>query len=405
MPDPAKYLERSERAPVRAVQAARRTIELAILALCALLLTACRSNTPDADDWQLGAEADGIATEIALPAALVAGAGAYLELIEPTYVIKEQALYLPVVSAAGKQVFRYTIDTRQGQWQDSAPAVSGTHRPLLRGDVLWAGSRVARAAAPRPVAQPFGKAELRLKLEETTYTRRWYNIGFPFGQSGWMSEQYGDGFLAVHFEAPARQATLLLSQHYRADNIPFQVAWTADGRYVVAIEVLSEAALQRDGIGRPPALRLAVFGPFPVERTPAGVVQALAQADERQRQRELDTQLRDGRIGPEARYGPAYSELLATLRDCTELLAITGPIERLELVPSQTLELSDGRDDNDGWYFQFELESASGRGALLAAAFRPETPQAVRAEITRKIVPFDLTFNGESHRFRHCESQ
>jgi len=196
---------------------------------------------------------------------------------------------------------------------------------------------------------------------------------------------------------------LLLSQDYRADNYPFAAAWTPDGRYVVVLESLETASYYRGLKGQGSVLRFAVFGPYDVEQTQAEIIEAIARADEKTRQRQLDSRLREGLIGPGERYGDFYDDFVESLRACPVLLAITGPVEALTLQPSQTLALSDGSGDNDGLYFTFELRTANGAGVLRAAAFGPETPAQVRNKILDRIVSYDLTFNGKTHYLDGCE--
>jgi len=320
------------------------------------------------------------------------------------YSIDERVLYLPVIRASGPSVYRFDIPTRQGRWQQTVPGASTSRRLLFAGDALLGSSRVLRdrTRPTEPVRQPFGGAALRVSQEEQTYSRTWYNVGFPFGQTGWRTEQYGVGRLELRLSDATTRETLLLSQAYRANNLPFTAGWSPNGRYVVVVESLESASYYRGRTAPEAALRFAVFGPFPVEKTQPEILRALAHGDEQRRQRLLDRGLRQGRITPAERYGAFYDELVENLRSCAALVAVTGPIEMLALKPSRTLDLSDGRGESDGLYFTFEVRTTNGDGELQTAAFYPATPQAVRERILSQIIRHDLAFEGERYFLDGC---
>ncbi|MBS3746411.1 MAG: hypothetical protein KGY49_05110 [Wenzhouxiangellaceae bacterium] len=376
-----------------------------LLVAALLAVAGCGAQKPDAADWTLGREAVGQVVEVKLPDTLDSTPSTLVSVSRALYSIEAQVLYLSVFSASGNLVYRYDIAARQGRWQEAAPAQSTVQRSMLNGKTLFGSSGVlrGRSGPPAPAAQPFGTAELWLTQHESTYSRTWYNVGFPFGRSGWMTEQYGDGRLELSAGAAATEKRLLLSQDYRADNYPFTAAWTPDGRYVVVLESLESTSYYRGLKGQDPELRFAVFGPYDVEQTQSGIVEAVARADEKKRQRQLDSRLREGLIGPGERYGDFYDDFVETLRGCPALLAITGPVEALTLQPSRTLALSDDSGDNDGLYFTFELRTENGAGVLRAAAFGPETPAQVRNKILDRIVRYDLTFNAKTHYLDACE--
>jgi hypothetical protein len=377
----------------------------ALLALGLLLLAACGAHAPDADDWALGPDATGRVVEAPLPAGYGQSPPGLAGIARAMYSIPERALYLPVFGAPGQSVYRYDIPARRGRWQPAPPESAALRRLAFEGAALFGSSRVLRDrdGPLAPAVQPFGTARLRLAQQESTYSRTWYNVGFPFGQSGWMTQRFGDGRLDLSVVDPSGDERLLLSQTYRADNVPFTAAWSPDGRHVLVIESLESASYYRIRAGREPALRFAVFGPFDVDKTRAEIVHALSEADERRRQRRLDRDLEQGRIAASERYGAFYQELIATIRSCPALLAVTGSIDALTLQPSRTLKLSDGHGDADGLYFTFELHAANGSGSLQAAAFRPETPPAVRREILARMIRYDLTFEGRQYFIDDCE--
>jgi len=373
-----------------------------MLVVCTFWLAACGGKRPDADDWQTAPNAQGVVERIPLPDAL-GDAPAGLPATGPVlYSVEQRALLFPFVTASIQATYRYDIQARRGTWLESRPQPSTDLRPLFRTHDLYGGSRSLRDSLPEPVAQPFGTALLDLTLDETSYSRTWYNVGFPFGKWGWMTEHYGDGSIHLRAGDSPESMRVLLSQTYRANNFPFLAGWTPDGRYVVVVESLDSATWYRGLEGKPPALRFALFGPFEVEANRAQIADALARADEVRRQRVLDDQLRTGKIAPERRYGPFYKALVEAIRTCPELTTITGPIEALRLDPRQTLGLTDGHGAEDGLYFTFELQAARGTGTLQAAAFYPETPESVRREISRLIVPLDLEFDGRRHALKFC---
>lgn len=373
-----------------------------MLLLSVLGLAACGPKTPDADDWRLGPQAEGVMIEEALPARFAFDPTG-LVMGRPVYLIDEQALYFPVVMKMKQNVYRYDIKARKGRWQESMPK-SAEGDFAFQSNQLFGSSGVLRQRerSPEPKTQPFGAAEIHLTQHETGYSHSYYNLGFPFGDSGWVTQDYGDGTLELSVGTPS-DMTLLLSQSYRVDNYPFTAGWSPDGRYVVVLEMLDSASYYRKRKGHAPSLRFAVFGPYAVEKTEAEILAFHARAEEERKQRQLDGRLRQGLIAPEARYGVFYEELLETIQSCTALLAITGPIETLTLKPRQTLGLSDGAGDEDGKYFAFELKATGGNGELLAAAFYRQTPEGVRQEIIGKIARYDLSFNGRNHYFDDCE--
>lgn len=322
----------------------------------------------------------------------------------PVYSIDERVLYLPVFSASGQSVYRYDIPTRDGRWQAVVAEGSAARRAVLGADALFGSSQVLRerGGSAEPAAQPFGDAALRVGQEESSYSRTRYRVGFPFGQSGWVTEEYGDGSLSLSVTDGSGGETLLLSQAYRANNVPFTAGWSPDGRYVVVVESLDSASYCRSRAGLAPVLRFAVFGPFEVEKTGDEILEAMSEADEERRQRRLDRELRRGRITPGERYGPFYDELVEDLRGCAALVAVTGPIEALTLQPPRTLNLSDGRGEADGLYFVFEVRAANGDGVLQTAAFHPGTPEPVRREIGSQIIRYDLAFEGERYFLDDC---
>lgn len=375
-----------------------------VLLLSASLLASCGPKTPDADDWRPGADAKGIVVAATLPAGFaddpigpVTG--------RPVYQITEQALYFPLAVELQQRVYRYDIRTREGRWQADMPEESTARRPALQTGRLFASSDMLRQRErpPEPEAQPFGRAKIRLEQHESTYSHTYYRIGFPFGSSGWVTHDYGDGTVALYSGTDASDMTLLLSQSYRADNYPFTAGWSPDGRYVLVLEMLESASHYRERKGHTPSLRFAVFGPYPVEKTEAEILAFHARADEKKRQGQLDSRLRRGLIDPEERYGKFYEELLDTIRSCSALVAITGPIDDLTLAPDRTLGLSDGSGEDDGRYFTFDIQTARGSGTLRAAAFYPETPERVRREIISRIVRYDLSFNGRIYFLDDCD--
>ncbi|MDT8408115.1 MAG: hypothetical protein RQ741_00820 [Wenzhouxiangellaceae bacterium] len=115
---------------------------------------------------------------------------------------------------------------------------------------------------------------------ETSYSHRYYNIGFPFGKWGWVTRDYGDGSLKLYAGTDSSDPTLLLSQSYRADNYPFTAGWSPDGRYVLVLETLDSAGYYRKLKGHAPSLRFSVFGPYPTEKTEAEILAFHARADE-----------------------------------------------------------------------------------------------------------------------------
>lgn len=369
-----------------------------------LWLAACGPKTPDADDWRLGARVEGVITEAMLPrppaddlTGTVMG--------RPVYLITEQALYFPVVVEMQQHIYRYDIAARKGHWQESMPAESAAGVLGFQTDQLFGSSDALRQRErpPEPILQPFGDAAIHLEQQETGYSHSYYNVGFPFGDSGWVTEDYGDGALELSAGTPSA-TNLLLSQSYRVDNYPFTAGWSPDGRYVLVLEMLESASYYRKRKGHSPSLRFAVFGPYAVEKTEAEILAFHARVEKERKQRQLDSQLRQGLIAPEDRYGAFYEELLRTIQSCPALLAVTGPVEALTLKPGQTLGLSDGRGDEDGKYFTFELRAARGNGTLHAAAFYLQTPERVRQEIIGRITPYDLFFNGKNHYFDDCEA-
>lgn len=374
-----------------------------LLLLSALWLAACGPKTPDADDWQLGPQAEGVIIEATLPAESEDDPIGPM-MLRPVYLIAEQALYFPVVVEMQQHVYRYDIATRKGHWQESMPAPPAAGAFGFQTDQLFGSSDALRQRErpPEPKAQPFGEHEIHLEQQETGYSHSYYSLGFPFGDSGWVTQDYGDGTLKLSAGLPS-DTTLLLSQSYRADNYPFTAGWSPDGRYVIVLESLESASYYRKRKGHSPSLRFAVFGPYAVDKTETEILAFHARADEKRKQRRLDSQLRQGLLAPEERYGVFYEELLETIESCSVLLAITGPVETLTLKPGQTLGLSDGTGDEDGKYFSFELQAARGTGVLQAAAFYPQTPERVRQEIIGKIARYDLSFNGKNHYFEDCE--
>lgn len=375
-----------------------------MLVVCTWWLVACDGNRPDADAWLPGPDAQGMLAEIPLPDALATAPAGLPATAQVLYSIEQRTLLFPFVTASTQTMYRHDIVNRRGSWLEGRPRPSTDLRPMFRTDDLFGSSDSLRNSIPQPVAQPFGTALLDVKLDETTYSRTWYNIGFPFGQRGWMSERYGDGSAQLRVGDSPESMRVLLSQTYRANNFPFRAGWTPDGRYVVVLELLEAAARYRGLKAHEPVLRFAVFGPFEVGATHAQIIDALARADEARQQRELDDQLRAGKILPDQRYGRIYQSLVEAIRSCPELLTITGPIETLRLLPSQTLGLSDGHGAEDGLYFTFELHAARGKGTLRAAAFYPETPGSVRREITRRMVAFDLEFAGQRRALETCNA-
>jgi len=366
-------------------------------------LAACGAKKPDADDWRADPDAPGLVEEIPLPDTLATVPTGLPVAGQVLYSIEQRALLFPLVTASMQTTYRHDIAGRRGRWLEGRPQPSVDWRALFRTDGLYGSTSSLRDSLPEPVAQPFGTALLELAQQETSYRRTWYNIGFPFGQSGWRTEHYGDGTIHLRLGQPPEPMSVLLSQSYRANNFPFQAGWTPDGRFVVVVESLDSAAYFRGLKGRPPALRFAVFGPFETGATQAQIIAALARAEQVRRERALDDQLRAGEISPAQRYGPFYQALVEAVRSCPELTTITGPVETLRLDPAQTLGLTDGHGAEDGLYLTFELDAAHGVGTLRAAAFYPETPESARREISRRIVAFDLEFNGKRYSLGGCE--
>lgn len=369
-----------------------------------LWLAACSPKTPDADDWQPGPETEGAIVEVTLPAELADDPTGPI-MGRPVYLITEQVLYVPVAGESRQHVYRYDIRARTGRWQESMPEQPVAGSPAFQSGQLFGSSDMLRQRErpPEPEAQPFGGATIHLEQQEEGYSHSYYNLGFPFGDSGWVKQDYGDGTLKLSAGTPA-ETTVLLSQSYRADNYPFTAGWSPDGRYVLVLEMLESASYYRQRKGQPPSLRFAVFGPYAVEKTQAEILAFHARAREKERQRRLDSRLRQGLIGPVQRYGEFYEKLLETIESCSALLAITGPIETLEPRPEQTLGLSGGGDDEAGKYFAFELRAVRGNGLLRAAAFYPQTPEHIRREIIGKIIPFDLYFDGKNHYLDDCQA-
>ncbi|MDT8408116.1 MAG: hypothetical protein RQ741_00825 [Wenzhouxiangellaceae bacterium] len=97
-----------------------------------------------------------------------------------------------------------------------------------------------------------------------------------------------------------------------------------------------------------------------------------------------------------------YEELLETIRSCSTLLAITGPVDELTLRPDRTLGLSSGSGEDDDRYFNFDIQAARGSGTLQAAAFYQETSERVRREIIGRIARYDLSFGGRNYYFDDC---
>ncbi len=373
-----------------------------LLAVGLLCLAACGSKSPDTEDWQIGPNANGVVVEVPLPDELMDGPLRVPTMGRSLYSIEQQVMFFSFATASRQSVYRYDIAKRRGGWEKRLPQPTAERRPLFYRNELFGSSRLLRQLTPRPVAQPFGSAMLRLAQAEIGYSRTWYNFGFPFGQSGWMTERYGDGALELYLDTATAPAMRLLSQRYRADNYPFMAGWSPDGRFVIIVESLEDAAYYRSLKGLDPMLRFAVFGPFEVEATQSRIIEALTRADTTERQRELDRQLRDGQISPEQRYGVFYEAFAETLRSCSTLLAITGPIKALKLDASQTLKLSDGVGDEDGVYFTFALQTARGTGTLRAAAFYPQTPLPVRRKLVAQIIRYDLEFLGERYALDDC---
>lgn len=368
----------------------------------ALALAGCGAKIPDADDWQRGPNADGAVVEIPLPDEYADGVAGMPVSGRPLYSIEQRMLFFHVSNGSKQFVYRYDIAARQGSWQERLPQPSTERRRLLLSHELFGSSRSLRDSTPAPVTQPFGSARLQLVQDETTYSRTRYNLGFPFGQSGWTTERYGDGTIGVYMDTVDSPDPLLMSQRYHADNYPFLAGWTPDGRFVVVAELLEDVTYYRGLKGLHPALRFAVFGPFEVKTAEPQIIEALARADAEARGREWDRWLRRGEIRPEQRYGAFYKELVATLRSCRQLLAIIGPIESLALDSPQTLKLSDGIGADDGLYFTFDLRASRGTGVLRAAAFYLQTPPSVRAQISSQIINYDLEFGGERHALESC---
>lgn len=380
-----------------------------LLLLCVPLLASCGPQKPDADDWRLGAHAQGVVIEPALPAELTKDPKDPVGPVmgRPVYLITEQALYFPVARSLQQRVYRYDIPARAGRWQEEMPEQSTARRSAFQTGRLLGKSDMLRQRerAPEPEVQPFNGIKIRLEQSEMAYSHTYYNIGFPFGKWGWVTREYGDGTLKLYAGTDSSEPTVLLSQSYHADNYPFIAGWTPDGRYVVVLEMLESASYYRKKKGHAPSLRFAVFGPYPVERTEAEILAFHTRADEKERQRQLDRKLRQGLIGPEERYGAMYEELIVRIKSCSALLTITGPVETLALDPDQTLGLSGNTGDEAGKYFTFELQTDRGNGRLQAAAFYPQTPEQIRREIISKIARYDLSFNGKQHYFDVCQAR
>lgn len=376
-----------------------------LLAGCVLWLASCRPERPAPGDWKRGPVAEGVIVEAKLPA----GAGLAttgLSMGRPLYAIDEQALYFPLFIGMRQHVYRHDIVAETGQWREAMPTESTARRHLFRAGSLLGNSSYLRQHDNRPgsQAQPFGAMAVTLEQQETGYSRTYYRIGFPFGESGWVTRHYGDGNLKLFTGAGPGDETLLLSQNYKADNYSFSAGWSPDGRYVIVLEELTGASYHEQTRGRAPVLRFAVFGPYPVEKTEEEIIDFLARADEKARARSLDRKLAQGLITPEERYGRFYEELVETIRSCPALLAITGPVNTLTLRPGQTLDLSDGSGAEAGKYFTFDLQAGRGNGRLMAAAFYPETPGNMEQEIIGRIVRYDLSFDGRNHYFDACQA-
>lgn len=122
-----------------------------------------------------------------------------------------------------------------------------------------------------------------------------------------------------------------------ADNTGFTAGWTPDGRYVFAIEEVSDGTYYRALDGQEPALHFAVFGPFPVDADTDEVLSDMVDREEKARVRGLNEKLKRGEVTPAQRYGRMYEELEETILACPPIIAKIGSIESLTLQPERRL--------------------------------------------------------------------
>lgn len=372
-----------------------------LLVCCLSGLAACGPKKPAPGDWTPGPQAEGVVVEVELPAPMTG-----LSMGRPLYGIEEKALYVPLFIGKRRHVYRHDIEAKTGHWQEAMPAESAARRHVFRAGTLLGDSSYLRQRNTHQGAreQPFGAATITLEQQEVGYSRTYYEFGFPFGESGWVTRHYGDGNLTLYAGTGAKDRIVLLFQEYQADNYSFTAGWSPDGRYVLVLEEVTGAAYYDQAAGRAPALRFAVFGPYPTGHTEAEIMDFLARADERARERQLDRELGQGLLTPQARYGRFYEELVETITSCSALLAITGPVSTLTLKPGRTLGLSNGDGKEAGKYFAFDLETGRGNGLLMAAAFYEETPEHIRQDIIGRIARYDLSFEGRNHYFDDCDA-
>lgn len=370
-----------------------------LLAFCFLWLASCGPEPPDPGAWHSGPRAEGAIFEVELPPGT-----SFLSSGTPKYDISGQVLYFPLFIGLQQHIYRFDLRTKMGRWQDKMPPESPVRRDLLRDSRLLGDSSYLRrnGRQPAPQQQPFGAVLITVEQHETRYSRTYYQVGFPLGEYGWVTRDYGDGRLDLYTSTGAGDRTLLLSQDYETDNYSFTAGWSPDGRHVVVLEEVTAASYHEQARGRVPTLRFAVFGPYPVEKTQQQIIDFFVRADEKAHEKQLDRKLAQRLLTPEERYGRFYEELVGRIRSCPAIEKITGPVNTLSLRRERTLGLSNGDGREAGKYFTFDLQGERGNGSLSAAAFYPETPPKTRREIIRKIARYDLAFEGQNHYLENC---
>ncbi len=367
---------------------------LSLLSAVALALPGCLPADPAASQWLVPADAPGQLVDQPLapvfeellglrPEAIRAGSMAPVR-----YDLTTETFTIPLGVVSGKPPYEtgdlwYLWPGGAAEGRFEAAAGPPEEAPIRGGSRhrFYANDDLLRSGGEREAAQPFGQHVLATRLEEVeSWTVRpdWQVLPL-FGRS--QPETQGRGTLVLEVSAPDGAIRTLVEIAYDGASGSIEAQWSPDGRWLLITDPeKAEAYGPLATLSGPARLRGALFGPFATEIPRAEVLAALAETARAAEVRALRGSLAAGELSPESFYGPAYGAALAAIRACAAVLAVVGPLERIQLVKPGHDHGLQHQGTRIGHYLDFEIAGRDAAGQLQWPVFDPDAPaEAVRA--------------------------
>jgi hypothetical protein len=284
----------------------------------------------------------------------------YLELVA---VIQSGLISKKEKPKFNRHFYRIHPKTGQAGWTDSPGANEKLLSLQKHGKLLLLNSSMIRQYGTKDVPQPFGKHHAQSKIDEVPYDRKRYQVGFPFGETGWVTDHLGKGYVQLDILDEEKQPQFSIKVQYSENSGQYSGYWTPDGKYFLLMFPVSQ--------NKPYYLtdRAVIAGPFGTESSSDQIDQALVAKEQKRKQRARRSEYLAGRMTPEEYFGPVYNSARQKILNCSEISRLVGSIQKLTV---QKNSLNFGNPEIVGKHFTFAYEAEKGEGKIQVVSLHPK---------------------------------